>query len=74
MNWMPDQVGLDSISLELVVKHGALAHLRLADVDRYPVAACAVNDRRAEARTWGQLWTGVPDEVTCPACLELVHA
>jgi hypothetical protein len=44
-----------------------MIHLRLRpDPASYPVTGCRVGI--------GQWWTGKASEVTCPACLELVHS
>lgn len=64
--WLPDGHGLDPFSRALVAERHLPVHLRLTTPGRYPRTACTGG--------LGQLWTGLPVEVTCPACLELVHA
>ena len=65
--WLPDGRGLDPISRALAVERSARVHLRLSAPDgRYPRTACDVG--------LGELWTGLTTEVTCRACLEVVHA
>lgn len=64
--WMPDGRGLDPLSAEQAAAHQSEVHLRLSQRGKYPKPACG--------RGLGQLWTGKGSEVTCPACLEVVHA
>lgn len=65
--WVPDGCGLGSpISAEVAAERSATVHLRLTAPDRYPKTGCGGG--------LGQFWTGDPSEVTCPACLEVVHA
>ena len=63
---MPDGQGLDPFSLALVAEDGRVVHLRLSAPARYPKTGCGGG--------LGQLWSGAASEVTCPACLEVVHA
>lgn len=65
--WLPDGHGLPAQARELNAEHGQPVHLRLTSADRRSA-------RGACDRGLGQLWTGVAAEVTCPACLEVVHA
>lgn len=65
--WLPDGHGLDPLALELVAERGLTVHLRLTDRERRSA-------RGACDHGLGELWTGAPSEVTCPACLEVVHA
>lgn len=65
--WLPDGRGLPDEARELNAAHGAPVHLRLtAPGGRSARGACDLG--------LGQLWTGRPGEVTCPACLKVVHA
>lgn len=70
--WLPDGMGLDPLSAEVAADTGATVHLRLSNGGEYPLVACVSEGERW--RAWGQLWSGVASEVTCPACLEVVHA
>lgn len=65
--WVPDGHGLPDAARELAAEHGAPVHLRLTS----PGGRSA---RGACGRGLGELWTGRPAEVTCPACLDVVHA
>lgn len=65
--WVPDGHGLDDLTRALAAEHGARVHLRLTS----PGGRSA---RGACGGGLGELWTGRPAEVTCPACLEVVHA
>lgn len=65
--WLPDGHGLPEEARQLNAEHGAPVHLRLTS----PGGRSA---RGACDGGLGELWTGVAAEVTCPACLELVHA
>lgn len=61
--WMPDGVGFSDEVKAIRAEQGGEAHLRLTAPDgRYPRTACG--------KGLGHWWTGVTDEVTCPACLE----
>lgn len=66
--WLPDGRGLDPYSSDLVAERDLRVHLRLTSpsAGRYPRGACG--------SALGELWTGLTAEVTCPACLEVVHA
>ncbi len=66
-SWLPDGHGLDPLSLDLVAEHDLRVHLRLTSPGRRSA-------RGACDRGLGELWSGVSTEVTCPACLEAVHA
>lgn len=60
--WLPDGHGLPGYAEVLMP-----VHLRLTSADgRSARGACD--------RGLGEWWTGVPAEVTCPGCLEVVHA
>lgn len=66
-HWAPDGHGLPSEALELNARYRQPVHLRLTNADtRAARGACD--------HSLGQLWTGVPAQVTCRACLEVVHA
>lgn len=68
--WLPDGQGLPPEAAAAVAEHNATVHLRLHDRDnpqRYPRSGCG-------RRSLGGWWSGAPAEVTCNACLELVHA
>lgn len=65
--WLPDGVGLPPIARQIIGQEGGIVHLRLIDGrGTYPRGGCD--------RGLGQWWSGRPAEVTCSACLELVHA
>lgn len=64
--WLPDGRGLDPETLAAVADLDLRVHLRLTNGEGYPRVACG--------RGLGELWTGIGSEVTCPACLEVVHA
>lgn len=66
--WLPDGQGLPDEATAIVAEQGAVVHLRLAPPDNscYPRTGCDGG--------LGGWWTGKPDEVTCPDCLEVVHA
>ena len=66
-SWLPDGHGLDPLSIELAAEHDLRVHLRLThSVRRSARGACGDG--------LGELWSGVAGEVTCPGCLEVVHA
>lgn len=65
--WLPDGRGLPVEARELNALHQAPVHLRLTNPDR-SIARGACDGGL------GQLWTGDTSEVTCPVCLELIHA
>ncbi|NUS54716.1 MAG: hypothetical protein HOV66_07620 [Streptomycetaceae bacterium] len=65
--WLPDGQGLGDLR-DLITEAGDRVHLRLSSPERYPRTACR------DLRSLGERWTGKSTEVTCPACLELVHA
>lgn len=65
--WLPDGHGLSPETLAVVAEHDLRVHLRLTSWDRKRA-------RGACDGGLGELWTGVGSEVTCPACLEVVHA
>lgn len=65
--WLPDGHGLPDVARVMVSELDQPVHLRLtAPGSAYPRAGCD--------RALGEWWSGKPDEVTCPACLEVVHA
>lgn len=64
--WLPDGRGLPDEARDLIAK-GARIHLRLTSPGRESA-------RGACDRVLGEWWTGRASEVTCPACLEVVHA
>ena len=67
--WMPDGRGLADEAVEVIAGHDAPMpiHLRLTSPDgRSARGACD--------RGLGEWWTGLAAQVTCPGCLELVHA
>lgn len=67
MSNLPDGRGLDPLSLDLVAEHDLTVHLRLTNTEtRAARGACDGG--------LGQLWSGIATEVTCPPCLEVVHA
>lgn len=67
MSWLPDGHGLLIEARDLNAEHHTPVHLRLTNTEtRAARGACDYG--------LGQLWTGVPSEVTCRACLEVVHA
>lgn len=67
--WLPDGKPLPDVVVEILGETGGCVHLRLSNgTGSYPRTAC---DQLAGI---GQWWTGQPNEVNCPACLELVHA
>lgn len=64
--WLPDGRGLPDLR-GLMLDANYRVHLRLTAPDgRAARGGCD--------RSLGEWWTGVPAEVNCPACLELVHA
>ena len=65
--WLPDGCGLSPDAKSLIRKHAQRIHLRLTSPDRKSA-------RGACDGGLGEWWSGVPDEVTCPDCLEVVHA
>lgn len=65
--WLPDGHGLDPLSRALVDARGLRVHLRLTSPG-------GISARGACDRGLGELWSGQASEVTCPACLEVVHA
>ena len=65
--WVPDGRGLPEIARKQIARDGQRVHLRLtAPGGRSAVSACG----------WGlgEWWTGKGSEVTCSACLQVVHA
>lgn len=67
MTWLPDGRGLDPLTLDLIAEHDVTVHLRLENTEtRAARGACGDG--------LGQLWSGIATEVTCPPCLEVVHA
>lgn len=64
--WIVDGHGLPDEARALVAEHGQPVHLRLSAPGHYPRTACDGG--------LGEWWTGKSTEVTCPACLEVVHA
>lgn len=65
--WLPDGHGLCDEAVEIITASGQCVHLRLTSPDGRSV-------RGACDHGLGEWWTGVPNEVTCPDCLEVVHA
>jgi hypothetical protein len=61
----PDGKGLPPLAAEQAAA-GATVHLRVSHHGLYPSTACG--------RGLGQLWSGVPAEVSCPACKEAHRA
>jgi hypothetical protein len=67
VSWLPDGRGLPDEARESIAEHDQWVHLRLTSPDgRFARGACD--------RSLGEWWSGVAGDVTCPACLELVHA
>lgn len=65
--WVPDGHGLTEEARALIVEHPTPVHLRLTSPGRSSArAACDA--------ALGEWWTGLSTEVTCPTCLEVVHA
>jgi hypothetical protein len=66
--WLPDGRGLTEEARAIIAEHDQRVHLRLSvgRTGAYPRSACD--------RGIGEWWSGKPAEVTCPACLEVVHA
>lgn len=66
--WLPDGKGLGDLR-GLIADAGDRVHLRLtAPGGQYPRTACR------QLASLGEWWTGLAAEVTCQACLEVVHA
>lgn len=65
--WLPDGRGIPAEGRALIAEHGGTVHLRLTSADgRSARGGCDGG--------LGEWWSGVPAEVDCPACLEVVHA
>lgn len=65
--WLPDGRGLPDEARALIAEHGQRVHLRLT-------APGGRSARGACDNGIGEWWTGRAAEVTCSACLEVVHA
>jgi hypothetical protein len=67
--WRPDGTGLDDLR-DVIEDVGEVVHLRLSAPGRHPRTACD----GAGGSGIDHWWTGIPTEVNCPSCLEVVHA
>ena len=65
--WLPDGHGLSDVALDIISDNDQRVHLRLTNTE---TRAC----RSACDSGLGEWWSGVGADVTCPACLEVVHA
>ena len=65
--WMPDGHGLSDEARAIIAQKGGTVHLRLTSPSGQSV-------RGACESGLGEWWSGLASDVTCPACLEVVHA
>jgi hypothetical protein len=65
--WLPDGQGLSDEARGIIAEHGGRVHLRLTSPSRQGVMGACDSGL-------GEWWSGLTSDVTCPACLEVVHA